>query len=237
MRLQMLLMLLIIEFLFGIALIFVGFAVETLGWRLHQQIVGISGFIVGLVIGDFIGSQVLSLDFFVWKLAILVVSSVAFSILFFVYMRISIAVTSGIVGALIVSGFTSSRTLVEWSLDYSIFQTNFNFPALIIAFAVSTYVGYRFYKLGYIILSTGLGSILVAYGGIISGFWTYSYLGIFLLLSLLLGVIVQLSHEGIIRGRRLQIQEFRYCTKCGNLLSKNSDVCPKCGYFISTEEK
>jgi hypothetical protein len=223
------------DFVFGAIIIFVGLAVETIGWKIHQQIVGISGFVVGLVIGDFIGSQVLRIDFVVWRILILAASSIMFFILFFVYIKISIGVTSGIVGALIVSGFTSSRTIAEWSLNYTI-QTNYNYPALIIAFAVSSYAGYRFFKLGYIILSTGIGSILVAYGGIISGLWTYSFLGVFLLLSLLLGVIVQLSQEGIIRERRLQILEFKYCPKCGKLLDKNSVVCSKCGSPISAED-
>jgi hypothetical protein len=228
-------MLLNADFVFGAIIIFIGLAIETIGWKIHQQIVGVSGFVVGLVVGDFIGSQLLQLDYVVWRILILAASSIMFFILFFVYMRISIAVTSGIVGALIVSGFTSSRTLADWSLTYTVFQTNYNYSALIIAFTVSFYAGYRFFKLGYIILSTGIGSILVAYGGIISGLWTYNYLGIFLLLSLLLGVIAQLSQEGIIRERRLQVKQFRYCQKCGKLLGKDSDVCPKCGSIISAE--
>ena len=182
-----------VVFLFGVALIIIGFAVELMGWKIHQQIVSISGFIVGLVIGDFLGVQILNLDFFLWRLLILGVSSIIFTALFFIYIRISIGVTSGIVGALIVSGFTSSRTIAEWSLNYSEFQTHFNYPALVLAFVVSCYAGYRFYRLGYIILSTGIGSILFAYGGVISGLWTYSYLGVFLLLSLMLGAVAQLS--------------------------------------------
>jgi hypothetical protein len=229
-------MLLNADFVFGAIIIFIGLAVETIGWKIHQQIVGVSGFVVGLVVGDFIGSQLLQVDFVVWRILILAASSIMFLILFFIYIRISIGVTSGIVGALIVSGFTSSRTIAEWSLNYSLFQTHYNYTALIAAFAVSSYAGYRFFKLGYIILSTGIGSILVAYGGVISGLWTYSFLGIFLLLSLMLGVIVQLSQEGIIRERRLQIKEFKYCPKCGILIGKNTIVCSKCGSLISSED-
>ena len=230
-------MLLNTDFVCGAIIIFVGLAVETIGWKIHQQIVSISGIIVGFIVGDFIINQVFNIDNSLFRIAILAVFSVAFFVIFFVYMRISIAVTSGIMGALIVSGFTSSRTIVEWSFPYAIFQTNFNYPALIIALTVSSYAGYRFYKLGYIILSTCLGSILVAYGGILSGLWAYSYLGIFLLLSLLLGVIVQLSQEGAIRERRLLVREFRYCEKCGNILDKNSAICSKCGRVISGNDK
>jgi len=216
------------DFFLGVAIILVGFSIETIGWKIHQQIIGISGFIVGLVFGDFIVTQVLLLDSVVWRVGILLASSFAFAILFFVYLKISIAVTSGIVGALIVSGFTSSRTIAEWSLSSTVFQTNYNYPALIVAFALSSYAGYRFYRIGYIILSTGIGSILVAYGGIVSGLWTYSFLGIFLLLSLLLGVIVQLSQEGAIREQRLQA-EFIYCPKCGEPIGKDTIICSKCG--------
>ena len=229
-------MLLTADLFIGAVIIFVGLAIEIRGWRLHQQIVGISGFIVGLVVGDFIGSQVFNLDFIVWRIVILAASSIGFTILFFVYMRISIGVTSGIVGALIISGFTSSRTLAEWSLNYVVYRTNFNYPAMIIAFALSGYAGYRFYKLGYIILSTGIGSILVAYGGEISGLWSYSYLGIFLLMSLMIGVIVQLSEEGIIRERRLLVKDFKFCSKCGKPIDSDSDTCPNCGNSISAEE-
>jgi hypothetical protein len=225
------------DFVFGAIIIFVGLAVELIGWKLHQQIVGVSGFVVGLVVGDFLGSQVLQIDYFLWRILILAAFSVGFFVLFFVYLRISIAVTSGIVGALIVSGFTSSRTIAEWSLNYVFFQTNYNYPVLIIVFAISSYAGYRFFKLGYIILSTGIGSILVAYGGIISGLWTYSYLGIFLLLSLLLGVIVQLSQEGIIRERRLQVKDFKYCRRCGNLIEKDSVICSRCHSPISYDDR
>jgi|WetSurMetagenome_2_1015567.scaffolds.fasta_scaffold93267_2 hypothetical protein len=224
------------EFFFGAIVILVGLAVELVGWKIHQQIVSVSGFIVGLVVGDFIWSQVFYVDYIFWRIFILATFSIIFFVLFFVYIRISIGVTLGIVGALIVSGFTSSRTIADWSLNYVFFQTNYNYPVLVIAFAISSYAGYRFFKLGYIILSTGIGSILVAYGGIISGLWTYNYLGIFLLLSLLLGSIVQLSQEGIIRERRLQIMDFKYCPKCGKLIDKNSAICSKCGRPVSGEE-
>jgi hypothetical protein len=229
-------MLLNTVFFLGVAIILVGFAVETMGWKIHQQIVGLSGFIVGLVVGDFIGSQILHLDFIVWSVALQVVSSFIFTVLFFVYMRISIGITSGIVGALIVSGFTSSSTLTEWSLNYTVFQTNFNYPALILAFSVSGYAGYRFYRLGYIILSAGIGSILVAYGGLIAGFWTYSYLGIFLLLSLMLGMIVQLSEAGIIRERKIMAKELKFCPNCGKPIELNSTVCIKCGARILADD-
>jgi hypothetical protein len=229
-------MLLNADLFIGAVIIFVGLAIEIRGWKLHQQIVGISGFIIGLVVGDFIGSEVLNLDFIVWRILILTASSIGFTILFFVYMKISIGVTSGIVGALIVSGFTSSRTLAEWSLNYVNYRTNFNYPALIITFALAGYAGYRYYKLGYIILSTGIGSILVAYGGEIANIWSYSYLGIFLLISLMLGVVAQLSEEGVIRERRLLVKEFRFCPKCGKPIDSNSATCPKCGRSISAEE-
>jgi hypothetical protein len=229
-------MLLNAVFFSGAALILTGIAIELIGWKIHQQIVVVSGFIVGLVVGDFIGVQMLNLDFLLWRLFILAVSSIAFTVLFFVYIRASIGVTSGIVGALIISGFTSSQTITEWSLNYALFETNFNYPALILSFVASALAGYRFYKLGYIILSAGIGSILVAYGGIVIGFWTYSYLGIFLLLSLMLGVIVQLSEEGVIREQRLMAKEFRYCQGCGKPIDISSMICSKCGRPIPNRE-
>jgi len=230
-------MLLNTDFVFGVFIIFIGLAVDTIGWKIHKQILPVSGLVIGLVVGDFVGSQVLNLDNILLRILILATSCITFFIIFFVYVRISISVTSGIVGALIVSGFTSSRTITEWTLNYAIFQTNYNYSALLIAFAISSYVGYRFFKLGYIILSTGIGSILVAYGGIISGMWTYSFLGIFLLLSLFLGVIMQLSQEGVIRERRLQTKEFKYCPNCGKLIESNSVVCSNCGSPLLAEDK
>jgi hypothetical protein len=229
-------MLLNAELFFGAAIIIIGLALETMGWKIHRQIIGLSGLIVGLVVGDFIGTQLLGLNFILWRVIILAFSSLLFIVLFFVYMRISIGITSGIMGSLIISGFTSSRTLAEWNLNYAIFQTNYNYPSLILAFAISSYAGYRFYKLGYLILSTGIGSIIVAYGGIISGFWTYDNLGIFLLLSLLLGVILQLSQEGVIRERRLQIRTFKFCAKCGKPLEANSGTCSRCGNPITSDD-
>ena len=222
-------------FFFGVLIIIIGLAIELMGWKIHQQIVGVSGVIVGFVVGDFVGGAILNLDLLPWRTALIAASTIAFFILFFVYIRASIAVTSGIVGALIVSGFTSSRTITEWSLNYAVFQTNYNYPLLFVAFAVSSIAGYRFYKLGYIILSTGIGSILVAYGGNIAGLWGYDHLGIFLLLSLMLGAIVQFSEEGIIRERRLQAQKFKFCPKCGRPISIDTMTCTKCENKISSE--
>lgn len=203
-------MFLLPDFLFGVFLIFLGLAILALGWKIHQQIVGITGFISGLVFGDFIGSQLFRFDFFLLKLTLIIISSIAFSLLFFIYMRFSIGITSGIIGAIIISGFTSSKTLIGWALDYAIFQTNYNYAALILSFIIFGIAGYRFYKLGYIILSTGIGSILFSYGGIFVGLWNYDRQGIFLLLSLMLGIIIQLSQEGAIREQRMRINSIRF---------------------------
>jgi hypothetical protein len=219
------------DIIFGLVVIFIGLTIEIRGWKIHQQIIGLSGLIVGLVVGDFC-TQVLSIDSIILKYLILAISSITFTILYFVYMRISISVTSGIVGALIVSGFTSSNTITEWSLNYINYQTNFNYPALIATFILSSYAGYRFYKIGYIILSIGIGSILVAYGGEIAKLWSYNFLGIFLLMSLLLGAVVQLSEEGTIRERRLLMQS-KFCPKCGKQIEPNAKNCPKCGNHLN----
>ena len=221
----------------GILIIITGLTIEILGWRLHQQLIEFSGLIVGLVIGDFVSSQILRLNFFFLYISILIISGIAFTVIFFVYQRISISIVSGLVGALIVSGFTSSRTLSEWVLNYPIFQTNFNLPVLIISFMVSSFIGYRFSKLGYIWLSSGIGSILLAYGGYVSNFWAYSNLGLFLLLSLLVGVIAQLSREGGIRERSQLLSTFLFCPNCGEKLDANSRICPKCGKHVDPKEK
>ena len=224
------------EFFYGIALILIGFGIEALGWKIHQQIVGVSGFVFGLVVGDFVGSQLFHLDF-LFRVVILLIAGFGFLLLFFIYMRVSVAFTSGIIGALIVSGFTSYQMITEWRLTYAVFQTVYNYPALLLSFLVSFLAGYRYYKLGYIVLSTGIGSIFIAYGGIFTGIWDYNGLGIFVLLSLMLGAIIQLSQEGAIRERRLQFKEFKYCPSCGKLLDVGSTVCSKCGNIVIEEEK
>ncbi len=224
------------EFFYGISLMIIGFGIEALGWKIHQQIVGISGLVFGLVVGDFIGSQLLRLDF-LFRVVILLMTGLGFFLLFFIYMRASIAFTSGVIGALIVSGFTSYQILTEWRLTYAVFQTVYNYPALLISFLLSFLAGYRYYKLGYIVLSTGIGSIFIAYGGIFIGIWSYNGLGLFVLLSLMLGAIIQLSQEGAIRERKLQFKEFKYCPSCGKLLDLGSTACSKCGNIVIREEK
>jgi len=231
------LMLFSTDLAYGVIIIVIGFSIETIGWRIHRAMIGISGFVTGGVIANFLATNLLNLSDLTWMLALLSILSVATAIAFLVYEKISVGITSGLVGAMIVSGFTSTRTLIGWRMNFPLIEPHYNYPVVSIAFLISTYIGWRYFKLGYIILSTGIGSILVASGGILAGLWNYDNLGIFVLLSLMIGAIVQLSQEGTRREQILRVNEYKFCPYCGEMLAKGSYICSRCGNSIDPRTK
>jgi predicted RNA-binding Zn-ribbon protein involved in translation (DUF1610 family) len=108
-------------------------------------------------------------------------------------------------------------------------ETKYNYLPIIVAFLISSYVGLRFYRLGYIILSTGIGAILIATGGTVARLWNIDRIGWPMLLSLFLGTIIQLAQEGTKREIILKKQEMKYCSSCKKEHPKEYLVCPDCG--------
>jgi hypothetical protein len=213
----------------GAIIILLGFAIATIGWKIHRAMIALSGFVIGAIACNLI---IASLAFFsdiawIWGLSIL--SGILTAILFIVYEKTSIGVTCGIIGAAIISDLTSTRTLVGWEYGYPMLETRLNYIPVSIAFLISTYAGLRFYKIGYIILSSGIGAILVAWGGTVAGLWAIDRVGFSLLLSLFLGTIIQLAQEGSKREMIIQEREMKYCSKCNKSHPKDYLVCPDCG--------
>lgn len=222
-----------IDLAFGLMIIIVGFSIETIGWRIHSAMIGISGFVVGGFIANFLATNLLNLGDLTWRFGVVGLASVATALAFLIYEKISVGITSGLVGAMVVSGFTSTRTLIGWRMNSPLIEPHYNYPVVLIAFVISSYVGWRYFKLGYIILSTGIGSILVVSGGILAGLWNYDNLGVFVLLSLMIGAIVQLSQEGTRREQLIEVNKYKYCPKCGEALVNGSLICPRCGESIA----
>ncbi len=180
----------------GAIVILLGFTIATIGWKIHRSMIALSGFVIGVISCDLIiySFNLFSDVVFLWGLSIL--AGVLVGALFIIYEKISIGLTSGFIGAAIVSDLTSTRTLVGWNFGYPILETRLNYLPILIAFTLSTYAGLRFYRIGYIILSTGIGALLVAWGGTITGFWAVDRVGFPIILSLFIGAIMQLSQEG-----------------------------------------
>lgn len=216
----------------GAIIILIGFTIATVGWKIHRAMMALSGFVIGAIACNLI---IASLAFFsditwIWGLSIL--SGILTAIIFIVYEKTSIGVTSGLIGAAIISDLTSTRTLVGWDYGYPILETRLNYLPISIAFLISTYAGLRFYKIGYIILSTGIGAILVAWGGTVAGLWAIERVGFPILLSLFLGTIIQLAQEGLKRELIIQEREMKYCSKCNKTQPKDYLVCPDCGTLL-----
>ena len=217
------------NFLAGVIIILIGFTIATIGWKIHSAMIALSGFVIGVIIGNRI---VVALGFFsdlvlIGGLSIL--SGLLAAIIFIVYEKTAIGVTSGLIGAAISSDLTSTRTLVGWEYGFPMLETKYNYIPIIIAFLISSYIGLRFYRLGYIILSTGIGAILIATGGTVARLWNIDRIGWPMLLSLFLGMIIQLAQEGTKREIILQKQEMKYCSSCKKSHPKDYLVCPDCG--------
>ncbi|MCX6653983.1 MAG: hypothetical protein NTY03_02550 [Candidatus Bathyarchaeota archaeon] len=227
------------NFLAGAIIILIGFTIATIGWKIHSTMIALSGFVVGVIIGNRI---VVGLGFFTDLVLIgglSIIMGLLAAIIFVVYEKTAIGVTSGLIGAAISSDFTSTRTLVGWEYGFPMLETKYNYIPIIVAFLISSYVGLRFYRLGYIILSTGIGAILIATGGTVARLWNIDRIGWPMLLSLFLGTIIQLAQEGTKREIILQKQEMKYCSNCKKGHPKEYLVCPDCGTPLSksTHEK
>jgi predicted RNA-binding Zn-ribbon protein involved in translation (DUF1610 family) len=217
------------NFLAGAIIILTGFTIATIGWKIHSAMIALSGFVIGVIIGNRI---VVGLGFFTDLVLIgglSIITGLLAAIIFVVYEKTAIGVTSGLIGAAISSDFTSTRTLVGWEYGFPMLETKYNYIPIIVAFLISTYVGLRFYRLGYIILSTGIGAILIATGGTVSRLWAIDRIGWPMLLSLFLGAIIQLAQEGTKREIILMEQEMKYCSSCKKSHPKDYLVCPDCG--------
>jgi hypothetical protein len=217
------------NFLAGGVVILIGFTIATLGWKIHSVMMALSGFVVGVIIGNRI---VVDSGFFtdivlIGSLSIL--SGLIAAIIFNVYEKTAIGVTSGLIGAAISSDLTSTRTLVGWEYGFPMLVIKYNYIPIIVVFLISSYIGLRFYRLGYIILSTGIGAILIATGGTVARLWSIDRIGWPMLLSLFLGTIIQLAQEGTKREIILQKQEMKYCSSCKKSHPKDYLVCPDCG--------
>jgi hypothetical protein len=213
----------------GVIIIIIGFTIASIGWKIHSAMIAFSGFVVGTIIGNRI---FVALGFFsdlvlIGGLSIL--SGIIIAIIFIVYEKTSIGITSGFMGAAIISDLTSTRTLVGWEYGFPMLETKYNYLPILVAFLVSSYIGLRFYRLGYIILSTGIGAILIATGGTVARLWSIDRIGWPMLLSLFLGSIIQLAQEGTKREIILKEQEMKYCSSCNISHPKDYLVCPDCG--------
>jgi hypothetical protein len=214
-------------FLTGVIIILIGFIIATIGWKIHGVMIALSGFVIGVIIGNriVVASGFFSDIFLIGGLSIL--SGIFAAIVFNVYEKAAIGVTSGLIGAAISSDLTSTRTIIDWNYGFPIIETKLNYLPIFIAFIISVYIGSRFYKLGYIILSTGIGAILVATGGTVARLWTFDRVGFPLLLSIFIGAIVQLAQEG--SKRETYLQEKKFCSSCNKKYPKDYLVCPDCG--------
>ena len=217
------------NFLAGAIIILIGFTIATIGWKIHSTMIALSGFVVGVIIGyraavalGFITDLVL-----IGGLSFL--SGLIAAIIFVVYEKTAIGVTSGLIGAAISSDLSSTRTLVGWEYGFPMLEIRYNYLPIIVVFIISSYVGLRFYRLGYIILSTGIGAILIATGGTVARLWDIDRIGWPMLFSLFLGTIIQLAQEGTKREIILQKQEMKYCSSCKKSHPKDYLVCPDCG--------
>jgi len=222
--------------LVGILVIFIGFIIATLGWKIHSVMIAISGFVIGVIASNLIVTSLAFFSDIAWIWGISILSGIFTAIIFIVYKKTSIGVTSGLIGAAIISDLTSTRTLVGWDYGYPILETRLNYLPISIAFLISTYAGLRFYKLGYVILSAGIGAILVAWGGTLSGLWAIDRIGFPLLLSLFLGAVIQLAQEGSKREMAIRDREMKYCSKCKKGHPKDYLVCPDCGAPLTKRE-
>jgi hypothetical protein len=221
----------------GAVIIVIGFAVATIGWKIHRAMIALSGFVIGALSCNLIIASLSLIDDLTWIWGLSITAGILSAILFIIYEKKSIGVTSGIIGAAIISDLTSTHILVGWDYGYPILETRLNYIPILLAFLISTYAGLRFYKIGYIILSTGIGAILVAWGGIVSGIWVVSRVGFPILLSLLLGIIIQLAQEGSRRELIIREREMLYCSKCNRTLPKEYKVCPDCGTLLLSHQQ
>ena len=217
------------NFLAGVIVILIGFVIATIGWKIHSGMIVLSGFVIGAIIGERI---VVILGFFsdvVLLGGFSILLGIITAIFFLIYEKTSIGVTSGLIGAAISSDLTSTRTLVNWNFGFPVIETKYNYLPIFVVFLISLYLGLRFYRLGFIILSTGIGAILIATGGTIAQLWSVDRIGWPMLLSLFLGTIIQLAQEGSKREIILQEQELKYCSSCNKNQPKDYLVCPDCG--------
>ena len=210
-------------------IIIIGFIIATIGWKIHNGMIAVSGFVIGALVGERI---VVALGFasdIVLIGCLSIVSGIITTIIFLVYEKTSIGLTSGLIGAAISSDLTSTRTLINWSLGFPIIETKYNYLPIVVVFLLSSYLGLRFHRIGYIILSTGIGAILITTGGTVAQLWSIDRIGWPMLLSLFLGTIIQLAQEGTKREIILQEQEMKYCSSCNKSHQKDYRICPDCG--------
>jgi hypothetical protein len=218
--------------LVGVIIILLGFTIASVGWKIHRAMIALSGFVIGAIACNLIIASFALLSDIAWIWSFSILTGFLTAILFIIYEKTSIGITSGLIGAAIISDLTSTRILIGWDYGYPILETRLNYLPISIAFLISTYAGLRFYKIGYIILSTGIGAIIVAWGGTVAGLWAINRVGFPLLLSLFLGAIIQLAQEGSRREIIIREREMVFCSKCNKSHPKDYLVCPDCGTIL-----
>lgn len=221
----------------GSAIIIIGFIVATIGWKVHSFMIVIAGFVIGMIVCNLAIVSFFPFIDFMWIWGLSIFTGVFTAILFMIYEKTSIGVTSGLIGAAIISDLTSTRTLIGWETGYPLLETRLNYLPILITLIISSYAGLRFYKIGYIILSSGIGAILIAWGGTIAGLWPLDRVGFPILLSIFLGTIIQLAQEGKKRDLLIEKHGMKYCSKCSQSYTKEYLVCPTCGTLLVQSER
>lgn len=167
--------------MFAISLFIIGIAIAGFGWKIHRGFVAFSGFIIGGLVGGIGG-----LIFYGGTGAILgfIFLGVVTAFLFSAFEKLAIGLVWGSLGAVFVAVFTTTRNYL-----YSGSTSQFNYIAILLGFFVASYLGWQFYKFGYIVITAFIGAFIVsAFAG--------SMMIPALIVVFILGIIVQYSQEG-----------------------------------------
>jgi len=177
----------------GIIVLLIGLGIACFGWKIHRALIAIMGFLIGGALGFLLLGAALR-DLGGALLAFFIVG--VFSAWFFsTYEKIAVGLGAGFIGADIVADLTAKHTYSSSFFGIPVYDTQYNYPVIIIAFLISAYLGWQFYKLGYIIITSGIGASLISIGGAFIGFWGLANTTIPLLGAFLLGIIVQYIQE------------------------------------------
>lgn len=192
------------EIFFGIGVVsmLVGAAFTFYGWRLHRLLIAVDGFVVGGVVGFVLGSTTLDYGYYDSLSVYFVIGGIIGAGFFLMLEKIAVGCSIGSIGAAIMGEATKTQYLEGYWWGIPQYTTEYNNIAIIIGFIIFAYVGWKFYKYAYIFLTSASGSLLIAAGGVLSGFWNVDSAWLIALVLFLVGIFIQYQNEQTVTSNR-----------------------------------
>jgi len=125
--------------------------------------------------------------------------------IFLMLEKIAIGCSIGSVGAVIMGEATKTQYLEGYWWGIPQYTTEYNNVAVVIGFLIFAYLGWKFYKYAYIFLSSASGSLLIAAGGVLSGFWNVYNAWLITLVFFIIGIFIQYRNEQNVTSTRRDI--------------------------------